>query len=232
MPEASRFLWAGCWVLEQARAMTHFHDFSPRPPSVRILPGSRFHGECHGECHASRPLSPQLPGPGLPALALLLGVLSVSPLQASPACSDLRQRRDGLAARAMQAEIALVMDTRQRICPAQEAAAERAHAQARALEGSQPAASATGSAGAPAPLDYQAFIRCREQAERLLRRARPVLFSNANGFFFYTATGARLARQAEVLQPQIAAGCPASTAPVAPPKASAAAGSTPTPARP
>ena len=188
----------------------------PCPCPRRRRPGPR---------RAGRSPARRQPGPGFAALALLLGILSASSLHAAPVCRELRQRRDGLAAEAMQAEIALVMNIRQRLCPAEETAAEQANALAR----SHATSSATPSAAVPAPLplDYQAFIRCREQAERLLRRARPVLFRNGNGFFFYTATGARLARQAEALQPELAASCPGTPASAASrPAAAAEAGRT------
>lgn len=53
-------------------------------------------------------------------------------------------------------------------------------------------------------LDVDAYIRCRATTEALRKRTRPVLYTNRKGFFFYTAQGARLARDADALS----AACP------------------------
>ncbi len=130
-------------------------------------------------------------------IALLSFLLIPQSLRAAPACRALQEQRDQLATRAMQAEIALVQTIRRRLCPREEALAEQANAIDKA-----PADSAL-----VAPLDIGAYIRCREQAERLLGRTRPVLYRNQQKFLFYTAEGARLARAADDLAPQLSAAC-------------------------
>lgn len=64
--------------------------------------------------------------------ALLLSALLPLQALAQPLelleCRSLRAQRDRLASEAMQAEIALVVATRRRLCPQQEALAERANA--------------------------------------------------------------------------------------------------------
>lgn len=112
-------------------------------------------------------------------------------------CKQLEEQRDQLARRAMTAEVALVHAQRQKLCPQLEA---RATAIGEATE--QPT-------GLPAQLDYGAYIRCREQAEKQLRAIRPVLYTNHSGFPFLTPDGARLARQADALIKARQAGCSA-----------------------
>lgn len=94
----------------------------------------------------------------------------------------------------MQAEIVLLQAVRQRLCPQQEAQAAAANALAAA-------------AAQPAPLDYEAYIRCRERAEAQLRRSRPVLYTSLHAFPYYTPSGARLVRQADDLQRRFEAQC-------------------------
>lgn len=150
--------------------------------------------------------------------AALLAALLPLPVLAQPlgvaACRELRQRRDQLAAEAMQAELALVIATRRRLCPQQEALAEQANAGTSAAGAS--GAAATGPLdrlqAATPDLDYSAYLQCRRQAEQQLRRSRVVLYSNRNGFSFYTRDGARLAREADVWQQRHQASCAAAPA--------------------
>ncbi len=111
-------------------------------------------------------------------------------------CRALGDQRDQLARQAMQAEIALLHALRQRLCPQQEALASAANA----LSADAPQAS---------PFDYAGYIRCRARAEAQLERSRPVLFRNRLGFTFYTAPGARLAREADARHSQRERDCPA-----------------------
>jgi hypothetical protein len=108
-------------------------------------------------------------------------------------CRALRLQREAMARAAMEREIALARVYRQRLCPDLAALAERANA----VE------------GVYRPIDFGAWSRCREQAERQLERSQPVRFRNARGFTFHTSEGAALARQAEeVRRRREAKGCP------------------------
>jgi hypothetical protein len=109
----------------------------------------------------------------------------------------------------MQAEISLVMSLRRQLCAREDAAAEQAHA-----EPLQP--SPEPRSGAVPRLDYAAYIRCRQQAEALLRRGKPVLYRNGRGFVFYTPAGADLARAADALQPEINQACATASPPSGP----------------
>ncbi|MFN9635965.1 MAG: hypothetical protein ACK55D_04550 [Synechococcaceae cyanobacterium] len=116
------------------------------------------------------------------------------PARAAEACRALKEQRDGLARQAIQAEFSLLHGLRQQLCPQQEALATGEQAPAPdPLKGPQ--------------LDYGAYIRCRQQAEAQLQRSRAVLYRNRRGFPFYTAAGARLARQADGLQPRLERQC-------------------------
>ena len=132
-------------------------------------------------------------------LGLLPLLLVAQGLGAAPACPALREQRDQLATQAMRAEIALVQTIRRRLCPREEALAEQANASGTAS--GDPSTQA-------APLDFGAYIRCRHQAEDMLGRTRPVLYTNRQQFLFYSAEGARLARAADALLPQLNAACP------------------------
>ncbi|MCP9934503.1 hypothetical protein KBZ08_11335 [Cyanobium sp. Candia 9D4] len=99
------------------------------------------------------------------------------------ACRNLLDQRHALAEQAMKAEIALVRTIRERICPALSQQADGANANDR-----------NGQA-----IDYQALIDCRHKAEEQLLRSQPVLYVNRQQFRFYTAAGAKLARQADGL---------------------------------
>ena len=112
-------------------------------------------------------------------------------------CSPLQEQRDQVARRAMAAEVALVHAERQKLCP-----------QLEALATAEPNAT-DASAALSAPLDYGAYIRCREQAETQLLQSRPVLYRNTSGFPFLTPEGARLARQADALLRELQANCAA-----------------------
>lgn len=126
-----------------------------------------------------------------PAMYTLLAVLLAAalPAFAAPNCAALRERQQQLATEAMRAEMMLVLATRRRLCPQVEAQAEHPEAEAHS------------------PLDFDAYIRCRANTEALLKRTRPVLYTNRKGFIFYTAQGTRLAREADA----IAAACPPPT---------------------
>jgi hypothetical protein len=128
----------------------------------------------------------------LASLVMLVGPIA----RAAPDCLALKSRRDQLATQAMTAEITLLHSVRKRLCPRQEAQAMQA------LRGDTPA-------GAVAPFDYEGYIRCRQQAEAHLQQTRAVLYRNLRRFPFYTAEGARLARDADGVQRQLQAPCPA-----------------------
>ncbi|MFM7314990.1 MAG: hypothetical protein ACKO0M_17835 [Cyanobium sp.] len=145
---------------------------------------------------------------------LALGLPLVVSAREASGCLELRNRRDGIAAEAMQAEIALVHALRLRFCPRQEALADQAHAPAGAVprppaHGGPPGAAEGEALDLPAAteVDYGAYIQCRHQAERVLQRSRVVLYRNQQGFPYYTVAGARLGRQADLLQIRIAAVC-------------------------
>jgi hypothetical protein len=120
-------------------------------------------------------------------LLLAAAAMAVAPALAQPDCRALKEQRDQRMHQAMQAEIALLQTIRTRLCPAEEAQAAAANALA------------PGHA-AGTPLDYSAYIRCRQRAEARLQRSRPVLHRNLRGFAFYTPEGARLASDADGLQ--------------------------------
>lgn len=110
----------------------------------------------------------------------LAAVVAIAPLAAAADCRGLRQHRDQLASQAMQAEIALLHDLRQQLCPDQETAATQFNG--------------------VVPLDFGSYIRCRARAEAQLQQSRPVLHRNRLGFPFYTADGAHFAQQADAMQ--------------------------------
>ncbi len=129
---------------------------------------------------------------------VLAGALAAglaAPVGAAEPCRALKEQHDRLSREAMQAEIALLHALRQRLCPQQEALATEAHA------------GATDQATGASQLDYAAYISCREQAEAQLLGSRPLLHRNLAGFTFYTAEGARLARQADGLKPELDRQC-------------------------
>ena len=103
------------------------------------------------------------------------------------ACRNLLDQRNALAEQAMKAEIALVRTTRERICPVLSQQADGANANDRN----------------ELTIDYQALIECRHKAEEQLLRSRRVLYVNRQQFRFYTAAGAKLARQADGLAQEL-----------------------------
>lgn len=103
------------------------------------------------------------------------------------ACRNLLDQRNALAEQAMKAEIALVRTIRERICPLLSQQADGANANDRN----------------ELTIDYQALIDCRHRAEEQLLRSQPVLYVNRQHFRFYTATGAKLARQADELDQKL-----------------------------
>lgn len=125
----------------------------------------------------------------------MAGLLLALPAPALTPCQALRAQRDQVAREAMEAEIALVHSVRQRLCAQEETLAEQANAQA-----AQPS---TGP-----HLNYKAYIHCRQRAEALLQRSRPVLYRNRLGFIFYTPAGASLARQSDALWQRQRDTCP------------------------
>ncbi|QPN64514.1 hypothetical protein [Synechococcus sp. CBW1004] len=159
-------------------------------------------------------------------LAALLPLQAVAQPLGLVECRHLRERRNQLAAEAMQAEIALVQATRMDICPQQERLAERANAQVQASTADQPSALAHPVAkvdpvvkadpvaqAVPSAqpesvdFDYTAYLECRRQAEERLQRSRTILYTNQRGFTFYTVNGARFAREADGLQLRLSASC-------------------------
>jgi len=136
-------------------------------------------------------------------------------------CRGLKAERDRLAAEAMRAEIALVRRYRERLCPVLEQQAQAANANSQVASATGPTANATGptanansqaakATGQPfQSFDYAAFIRCRHQAEQMLEHNHRLLYRNHQGFTFYTAAGASLARQADQVRQQLASrDCP------------------------
>ena len=109
------------------------------------------------------------------------------------ACRNLLEQRNALAEQAMKAEIALVRTTRERICPVLSQQADGANANGRN----------------ELTIDYQALIECRHKTEEQLLRSQRVLYINRQQFRFYTAAGAKLARQADgLMQPLRDRECP------------------------
>ena len=114
-------------------------------------------------------------------------------LVAPEACRNLLDQRNALAEQAMKAEIALVRTIRERICPVLSQQADGANANGRN----------------ELTIDYQALIECRHKAEEQLLRSKRVLYVNRQQFRFYTAAGAKLARQADgLMQPLRDRECP------------------------
>lgn len=103
------------------------------------------------------------------------------------ACRNLLDQRNALAEQAMKAEIALVRTIRERICPLLSKQADGANANDRN----------------ELTIDYQALIDCRHKAEEHLLRSQRVLYVNRQQFRFYTAAGAKLARQADGLDQEL-----------------------------
>ena len=126
-------------------------------------------------------------------LLLVAGFRTVAWAGDGADCRWLRQQRDALASAAMEQELALARTIRGRLCPDLAARAEGANARD----------------GAYAPLDFAAWSRCRQEAERRLEASHPVRYRNSQGFTFYTAEGASLARQADALvKRRLALNCP------------------------
>jgi hypothetical protein len=128
---------------------------------------------------------------------LLLAVILGSSVRALAAeqeeCHALRLQRDALASAAMEQEVALARTIQQRLCPDLAARA----AGANALDGIY------------RPIDFGAWSRCRVDAERRLEQIHSVRYRNAQGFTFYTAEGASLARQADAVRKlRESKGCP------------------------
>jgi hypothetical protein len=122
-------------------------------------------------------------------LTLSLACLLAAPAMAADreACRNLLDQRNALAEQAIKAEIALVRTIRERICPVLSKQADRANANDRS----------------ELTIDYQALLDCRHKAEEQLLRSRRVLYVNRQRFRFYTAAGAKLARQADGLDQEL-----------------------------
>jgi hypothetical protein len=103
------------------------------------------------------------------------------------ACRNLLDQRHALAEQAIKAEIALVRTIRERICPVLSQQADQANANDRS----------------ELTIDYQALLDCRHKAEEQLLRSQRVLYVNRQQFRFYTAAGAKLARQADGLDQEL-----------------------------
>lgn len=130
----------------------------------------------------------------LTTLFAFLGVLPV--LAGDDQCQRWQQRREVLARQAMQAEIEAVHRLRLRICPDEERQASLRNAEQVPQAGT-------------APFDYEAYIRCREQAEAAMLRAQRVRYRSQRHFTFYTALGAKRAQQADDLLLHLARNCQA-----------------------
>ena len=115
--------------------------------------------------------------------AWLIGFAGLAQAGDLQGCRELRQRRDALASRAMEQELALVRTFRGRICPRLAKQAEGANARDRQF----------------IPINYAAWSNCRKEAERQLEATHSVRYRNRQGFTFYTAAGAALAVQADQL---------------------------------
>lgn len=105
----------------------------------------------------------------------------------SEACQNLLDQRNALAEQALKAEIALVRTIRERICPVLSQQADGANANDRN----------------ELTIDYQALLDCRHKAEEQLLRGQRVLYVNRQQFRFYTAAGAKMARQADGLDQEL-----------------------------
>lgn len=127
---------------------------------------------------------------------LLVSVAALPSLAAEDRCEQWQQQRDALAREAMQAEIEAVHRLRLRICPQQEQQASLRNAD----QTQQPNA---------APFNYEAYIRCREQAEAQLLHSKRVLYRSRLHFTYYTALGAQRAQQADALRSKLESECPA-----------------------
>ena len=171
-------------------------------------------------------------------LAALLPLQALAQPLGLEECRGLRARRNQLAAEAMQAEIALVLATRRRLCPQQEALAEQANAnaihnnvntnsaanRAGADQSDPPARTGQVAQAALPDLDYTAYLQCRRRAEQLLQRNRAILYTNQRGFTFYTLDGARLARDADGVQRSLTASCVSKNVSALPPRTAASGG--------
>ena len=132
---------------------------------------------------------------GAALAALGLAALALAATAWAADCRALKDQRDRVGRQAMQAEIALLQALRQRLCPEQEALANEGNA-------------LSHDHGTDVQIDYGAYIHCRHRAEAQLQSSRPVLYRNRLAFTFYTAEGARLAREADELKAQLERQCP------------------------
>ena len=126
----------------------------------------------------------------LVAMAALLGASGLLPSAALAAdleaCRALQQQRDELAQQAMTAELQLVRQIREQVCPDLHRAAEAANALTPGYDSVKAAA-----------IDLQALRDCRHTAERQLEARHRQRYRNRLGFGFYTAAGAARAAAAD-----------------------------------
>ncbi|MEB3256233.1 MAG: hypothetical protein VKJ05_07585 [Synechococcaceae cyanobacterium] len=130
----------------------------------------------------------------LTTLFALLGVLPV--LAGDDNCQRWQQRREELSRQAMQAEIEAVHRLRLQIC-----ADEERQESLRNAERFPQAESA--------PFDYEAYIRCREQAEAAMLRSQRMRNRSQRHFTVYTAWGAKQAQQVDDLLLHLERNCQA-----------------------
>ena len=142
------------------------------------------HGDSsHGRRHRSDPWMRQVLTLSLACCWLAAPAMAAE----SVACRNLLDQRNALAEQAMKAEIALVRTIRERICPVLSQQADGANANDRN----------------ELTIDYQALLDCRHKAEEQLLRSQRVHYVNRQQFRFYTAAGAKLARQAAGLDQEL-----------------------------
>lgn len=125
---------------------------------------------------------------GALALAVLLLQSSAGLAADTESCPQLRQQQQDLARQAMAAELVLVQQSRQRVCPELNRAAEAANALTPDYDST-----------AAAAIDLQALRDCRRTAEQQLERSHRPLYRNRLAFTYYTPSGAALAAAADRL---------------------------------
>ncbi|APD47526.1 hypothetical protein KQ302_04175 [Synechococcus sp. CS-602] len=102
-------------------------------------------------------------------------------------CGALRAEYQHLFAEAISAEVELLSATRRRLCPDLE----------------PPREGGANLRGPDQELDIGGLLACRQQAERAVQAASPLLFTAQGGFRFFTPSGASQARAAQRLLAQL-----------------------------